>query len=80
MKFAKRFTSLITLLTIAATFFTSNIHAQESCTDNGGCGYTECCRTSSLAPAIALGLIIATGIVAVAIQNTSGHAHCHSHE
>lgn len=49
------------------------------CVDNGGCGYDACCRSSSLAPAIALGTIALIAIVAVAVQNTSGHSHCHSH-
>lgn len=49
------------------------------CVDNGGCGFDACCRSSSLAPAIALGTIALIAIVAVAVQNTSGHSHCHSH-
>jgi hypothetical protein len=53
--------------------------ADEYCIDNGGCGYEACCRSSSLAPAIALGTIAVIAIVAVAVQNTSGHSHCHSH-
>lgn len=57
----------------------SSLRADEYCVNNGGCGYEACCRSSSLAPAIALGTIAVIAIVAVAVQNTSGHSHCHSH-
>jgi hypothetical protein len=72
---------LIFVIAALATFSTSTtiLQAEEYCIDNGGCGYDACCRSSSLAPAIALGTIAAIAIVAVAVQNTSGHAHCHSH-
>ena len=78
MTFGKKF---IFITTAFAMFFagTNYSHADEFCVDNGGCGYDACCRTSSLAPAIALGTIALVAIVAVAVQNTSGHAHCHSH-
>ncbi len=55
----------------------NQLAAEECYTDTGGCGYEECCRASSLAPAIALGAIAVVAIVAVAVQNTSGHGHCH---
>lgn len=71
---------LIAFTMLSTMLFTAKkpLNAQEFCADNGGCGYTECCRMSSLAPAIALGTIAIVAIVAVAVQNTSGHAHCHS--
>lgn len=69
---------LATAVAMLATAGTG-LTADECCVDNGGCGYDECCRSSSLAPAIALGTIAIIAIVAVAVQNTSGHSHCHSH-
>lgn len=77
----KRIKKIISLTAMAAMLGSSagNLSAQEYCIDNGGCGYDECCRTSSLAPAIALGTIALVAIIAVAVQNTSGHSHCHSH-
>ncbi|MEI8365701.1 MAG: hypothetical protein WCF65_04700 [Parachlamydiaceae bacterium] len=78
MKLAKK---LIVSATLFSTlvFSAGNLHADEYCCENDGCGYEECCRSSSLAPAIALGVIAIVAIVAVAVQNTSGHSHCHSH-
>lgn len=76
MKFTKKLIALASLMAMLG----SSVNADEFCADNGGCGYDECCRTSSLAPAIALGTIAIVAIVAVAVQNTSGHSHCHAHE
>lgn len=72
---------LMFLVTALAIFGTSGtgLQADEFCVDNGGCGFNACCRSSSLAPAIALGTIALIAIVAVAVQNTSGHSHCHNH-
>lgn len=72
---------LIVFSTLTAMMFSlaAPLNAQEYCVDNGGCGYNECCRTSSLAPAIALGTIALIAIVIIAVQNTSGSAHCHAH-
>lgn len=78
MTSAKKFIFTLAALAMLSTS-TNNLRAEECCIDNGGCGYDACCRSSSLAPAIALGTIAAIAIVAVAVQNTSGHAHCHSH-
>lgn len=71
---------LIAICAMTAMLFSSApATAQEYCVDNGGCGYTDCCRTSSLAPAIALGTIALVAVVVVMLQNTSGSAHCHNH-
>jgi hypothetical protein len=70
---------IFVLLAAMAALCSTPSQAAEFCIDNGGCGYDECCRTSSLAPAIALGTIALVAIIAVALQNTSGHSHCHSH-
>lgn len=78
MKYIKKIFA-IAATTALLTSSTGSLNAQEYCMDNGGCGYDECCRTSSLAPAIALGTIALVAIIAVAVQNTSGHSHCHSH-
>jgi hypothetical protein len=84
MKFARKLICLATILTMLGTS-TSSLQADDCapvdncCVNNGGCGYDACCRSSSLAPAIALGTIALIAIVAVAVQNTSGHTHCHSH-
>lgn len=78
MRLLKKFIASAALLAMIGS--TSNgLNADEYCVDNGGCGYANCCRSSSLAPAIALGTIAVIAIVAVAVQNTSGHSHCHSH-
>ncbi len=76
----KAFKKLVALLTIAATFGLSmpNAQAYEYSSDLGGCGFTECRKCPSLAPAVALGTIALVAIVAVAIQNQS-HGHGHSH-
>ncbi len=78
MKALKKF---VALATFAAMFATSahSLSAQEYYTDTGGCGYQECRRVPSLAPAIALGTIAVIAIVAVAVQNSSHHHHGHSH-
>lgn len=77
MKLARKIMALIAVTAMLTS--ASGVHADEVCVDNGGCGFDECCRSSSLAPAIALGTIAIIAIVAVAVQNTSGHSHCHSH-
>lgn len=77
MTLAKKFVFLTTIVMMLATCKT--LQADEYCVDNGGCGFNACCRSSSLAPAIALGTIALIAIVAVAVQNTSGHSHCHTH-
>lgn len=78
MKLARKFMFLAATLAMLGTS-ASSLQADECCVDNGGCGFDACCRSSSLAPAIALGTIAVIAIVAVAVQNTSGHSHCHSH-
>jgi hypothetical protein len=78
MKLVKKFMFLVATVAMFATS-ASSLQADECCVDNGGCGYEQCCRSSSLAPAIALGTIAIIAIVAVAVQNTSGHSHCHAH-
>lgn len=78
MKFARKLIFLAATCSMLGTS-ASHLQADECCVDNGGCGFDACCRSSSLAPAIALGTIAVIAIVAVAVQNTSGHSHCHSH-
>lgn len=77
MKFIKKIVVSAVLLSFIGS---PNLKATEYCVDNGGCGYNDCCRTSSLAPAIALGTIALVAVVAVLVQNTSGSAHCHHHK
>jgi len=78
MTLRNKFIALAAVIAMLGTSSTELV-AEEFCIDNGGCGYDDCCRTSSLAPAIALGTIAIVAIVAVAVQNTSGNSHCHSH-
>lgn len=78
MKLARKLIASAALLAMLGSS-ASNLQADEYCVDMGGCGYEDCCRSCSLAPAIALGTIAIVAIVAVAVQNTSGHSHCHSH-
>lgn len=78
MKFTKKLMFLVATLAMVSLSGAA-LQADDCCVDNGGCGFDECCRSSSLAPAIALGTIAVIAIVAVAVQNTSGHSHCHSH-
>lgn len=77
----KTFKKYVALATFAAMVATSarNLSAQEYFTDTGGCGYAECRRVPSLAPAICLGIIAIIAIVAVAVQNSSHSHHSHSH-
>jgi len=77
MKLAKKFIAAAALMAMMSS--SVNVQAEEYCCPTGGCGYEECCRSTSLAPAIALGTIAIIAIVAVAVQNTSGHSHCHAH-
>ncbi|MCE5317516.1 MAG: hypothetical protein LLG04_09195 [Parachlamydia sp.] len=78
MKLFKKFVALATFVAMMATSAHS-LNAQEYMTETGGCGYQECRRVPSLAPAIALGTIAIIAIVAVAVQNSSHHHHGHSH-
>lgn len=78
MKLAKKIIAAAALFAMLSTS-ANTLSADEYCVDMGGCGYEDCCRSCSLAPAIALGTIAIVAIVAVAVQNTSGHSHCHSH-
>lgn len=77
MNLGRKFIATCALTAMVFSF--SPAHTQEYCVDNGGCGYNDCCRTSSLAPAIALGTIALIAVIAVMLQNTSGSAHCHQH-
>lgn len=77
MKLAKRFIAVAAVMALMSA--SAHVSAEEYCCSNGGCAYDDCCRSTSLAPAIALGTIAIIAIVAVACQNTSGHAHCHAH-
>ncbi len=79
MKLVNRCFFMVILAALFAGIIDSPLRAEEVVVDNGGCGYTECCRSTSLAPAIALGTILVVAVVAVAVQNTSGHSHCHGH-
>ena len=74
----KKMVALATLLAMLG-FSANNVEAQEFRSDAGGCGYCDAVRSTSLAPAIALGTIAVIAIVAVAVQNTHGHGHCHGH-
>lgn len=85
MKSLKRITAALTLLAMLGT---NSIQAEECCPypypdtyayDMGGCGYDECRQAPCLSPAIALGAIALVAIIAVAVQNSSHHGHCHSH-
>ena len=67
-------------LLLCSLLINSSSYATATYVDNGGDGYTESVRTTSLAPSIILGAIALAGIIAVAVQNTSGHAHCHAHD
>lgn len=78
MKFFKKFVALAAFVAMIATS-AHNLGAQEYMTDTGGCGYQECRRCPSLAPAIALGTIAVIAVIAVAVQNSSHHHHGHSH-
>lgn len=74
------FKKLLTLALIGATFGFSipQADAAEYASTIGGCGYAECRKCPSLAPAVALGTIALVAIVAVAIQNQN-HGHSHGH-
>jgi hypothetical protein len=77
----KCFNKIVALAAFVAMMAASShqLSAQEYVTDTGGCGYQECRRVPSLAPAIALGTIAIIAIVAVAVQNSNHHGHGHSH-
>jgi hypothetical protein len=75
--------------TAFAMLGTSALKADDCCYDynaccatpccNTGCGYDQCCNTSNMAPAIALGAIAVVAIVAVCAQGSSHHHHHHAH-
>ena len=79
MRGFKKLVSSFTLFSLLVLSSSKACAQPEYCVDNGGCGYDDICRTSTLAPAIALGTIALVAIIALALQNTSGHAHCHAH-
>lgn len=70
----------IALLMAAAMMLVtvSKVEAAEYVTDCGGCGYNECRKCPSIAPAVALGTIALVAIIAVALQNQS-NSHSHNH-
>lgn len=87
MKFAKKLIFLATALAMLGSS-ASSLNADECyvdntvqcCPDNSGCAYDQCCASSNLAPAIALGTIAVIAIVAIAVQDSSSHHHhTHSH-
>ena len=67
MTFAKKFMFMAATLAMLGASSTT-LQAEETCVDMGGCGYDACCRSSSMAPAIALGTIALIAIVAIAVQ------------
>lgn len=77
----KTFKKYIALATLLAMFGTSarSISAVEYCYEGPGCGYEQCRQAPCLTPAIALGAIALVAIIAIAVQNSSGHGHCHGH-
>lgn len=77
MKSLKRIVALATVMTMAGSSINS-LNADD-CTTVAGCGYQECCASPCLTPAIALGAIAVVAIVAVALQNSHGGHHHHSH-
>lgn len=77
----KRMKTMVVFAMLMAMLGTSanNLNAQEFYrSDAGGFGYNEGVRSTSLAPAIALGTIAIIAVIAVAVQNRSGHGHCHT--
>lgn len=77
MKSLKNLIALFTLAAIVTLPFTKVV-AAEYVTDTGGCGYKECRKCPSIAPAVALGTVALVAIIAVALQNQSG-GHNHGH-
>lgn len=78
MKSLKKLFVLLTFSAVAC-LQPPSLSAAEYVTDTGGCGYQQCRKCPSIAPAVALGTIALVAIVAVALQNQSnGHAHAHS--
>lgn len=77
----KTFKKAIALATLLAMFGTSarNLSAVEYCYEGPGCGYEQCRQAPCLTPAIALGAIALVAIIAIAVQNSGHHGHCHSH-
>lgn len=64
---------LIALATVAAMLASAtNVNAQDT-----GYAYSDAADTTNLAPAIAIGTIAVVAIIAVAVQNSSGHHHGH---
>ena len=90
MKFTKKIIALSSLMAMLGAS-TSSLQADPypydacceatpCCVEDTGCGYDQCCNSSSLAPALALGAIAVVAIIAVAVQDSGGHHHHgHSH-
>lgn len=79
MNTLKRF---VALATVASLLNSAGNHAegQEYCSYVAGCGYQECCSAPCLTPAIALGTVVLTGIIVLALQHShgqTGHGHAH---
>jgi len=88
MKISKKIILLSSIMAILGTStpslqadqYDACCEATPCCVEDAGCGYDQCCNSSSLAPALALGAIAVVAIIAVAVQDSGGHHHHgHSH-
>jgi hypothetical protein len=80
MKSCKKFIALMTLISLFSSSI-NEVEAVDYCSYVGGCGYEECCAAPCLTPAIALGTVVLTGIIVLALQHSHGRVgHSHSHD
>lgn len=77
MKLKNKFIGLATLMAMLGTS-AAPLAADDCCPAPEGCGYNDCCESSCLTPAIALGAIAAVAIIAVVVTDPFGHHH-HGH-
>jgi len=82
MKLKEKFITLVTTMVMLGS--TTNQLAADACcpapcapADNC-CAYEDCCESSCLTPAIALGVIAAVAIIAVVVTDPFG-SHHHGH-
>jgi hypothetical protein len=86
-----RFKNLVATTVLLTMLGTSaqSLHADECC-DEPGAAYEQCCETSWVKPALAVGVVAAIAIAVVASQSSGGHgkhdpysssshSHFHSH-
>lgn len=71
------FCAIALSLTVAPQNIFANTCGTEECDMNDncyGCAYENCCRAPNVSPCLALGVVVAVGVVAALIVNGNSHS------